>query len=145
MRKQSGVTFIELVCLLSVIVFIESIFWAGVCTVRGGCGHNYSNGYRVGTVMKFYNKGLIKKSWIGDLDLGRMTSDSDGRLVRDIWAFAVDVEGSNGENVDEVVAEVNRCVDSGKKCKLYYNQTLVPAYWVGSQYAVYKAEVLEEK
>jgi hypothetical protein len=39
-----------------------------------GCSHNYSDGYRVGYVRKFSRKGLIWKSWEGELLLGGVVS-----------------------------------------------------------------------
>jgi len=111
-----------------------------------GCS-NYSEGYRVGTVTKFSKKGKVFKSYEGELDLGRIKSVGDsGRLVMDMWDFSIDRQAHRGEVESEVAATIDKCVESGRRCKLSYNQEMF-TNWFGyrgsTSYFVYRAEVLK--
>lgn len=57
-----------------------------------GCGEGYSDGERTGIVSKFSRKGLVYKSWEGELNCGglRQQTAADGKSVEtvaNVWAF----------------------------------------------------------
>lgn len=54
-----------------------------------GCGEDYSDGERVGPIVKFSKKGLLIKSREGQMNLGGMTSDGQGHMVANTWEFTV--------------------------------------------------------
>lgn len=110
-----------------------------------GCSSNYSKGFRVGFVRKFSQKGVFIKSWEGELLLGGVvsTGGKDPTLVNETFEFSVDPEARHGENIDEVIAEINKAVESGKRTKLYYNQSTIPMIRVDNSHMIYKAEILE--
>lgn len=93
-----------------------------------GCGRGYSEGERTGTVLKFSKKGFTYKSWEGRLDLGGMTSDGDGHVVRNFWDFSV---------VDEkVVPKIQEALRGGRRVSLHYNQWAVSPITIDTQYEV---------
>lgn len=110
-----------------------------------GCSSNYSEGFRVGYVRKFSQKGVFIKSWEGELLLGGVvsTGGKDPTLVNETFKFSVDPEARHGENIEAVIAEINKSVESGKRTKLYYNQSTWPMIRVDNSHMIYKAEVLE--
>lgn len=67
-----------------------------------GCGQGYSDGERTGIVSKFSRKGLVYKSWEGELNCGglrqRTTTDGSGNpkieTVANVWAFHASDEHS---------------------------------------------------
>lgn len=82
-----------------------------------GCAPNYSNGSRVGVVTKLSEKGLMFKSWEGEMNMGgmRQSSDSDGHttIVANVFTFNVD---------PKIVSEVKAAMDSGQRVELIYRQ-----------------------
>lgn len=68
-------TFLVLVFL----VLLALGFWAGGCMI-GGCSPRYSSGDKVGVIVQLSRKGLIWKSWEGQLNMGgfRQRTNRDG-------------------------------------------------------------------
>ena len=110
-----------------------------------GCSSNYSNGYRIGRIRKFSEKGIFIKSWEGQLLLGGVvpSGDKNATLVNETFEFSVDPERGHGENINEVVDEINKCAESEKRVKLYYNQNTLLKIRTDTDYMIWKAEVLE--
>lgn len=81
------------------------------------CMPNYSDGSRVGTVTKLSYKGLIWKSWEGEMVMGgvRQNQDENGNLntVANVFAFNVD---------PDAVEKVRKAQESGRPVKLIYRQ-----------------------
>lgn len=96
---------------------------------------NYSDGYRTGYVMKISKKGVVFKTWEGQLNVGNMqmiTPNAAG-TPSNIWDFSV-------ENAD-VIKEIETAVDHGKLVKLYYHEKYYQFSWKGdSKYFVYQVE-----
>ena len=69
----------------------------GIALLLAGCGE-YSDGVRIGTIQKFSYKGLVAKTWEGEMLLGglkrKTSTDSNGNsstsMVANIWAFTVE-------------------------------------------------------
>lgn len=112
----------------------------------GGCSSNYSDGSRVGVVRKFSKKGVLIKSWEGELLLNAgMKDDGHGQqmVVNETWEFSVDPEASHGENIEKVVADIKEAMKSGKRVELYYNQNTWPfVIRFNTTYCIYKVEIL---
>lgn len=51
--------------------------------------YEYSNGTKGGSLTKFTQKGLIFKTWEGQLNLGGMVTNGDGGMVANVWNFSV--------------------------------------------------------
>lgn len=98
---------------------------------------SYGEGYRVGNILKLSKKGVIFKTWEGELSQGFLegTQDSNaGGVATRIWYFTV--------NTDEaVIAQINHAIDSNKKVKVFYKEKYTNLPWVGdTRQIVYKVE-----
>lgn len=108
LKSSRGFTLIELMVVLIIIAIVGSI----LLPVLRSSG--YSNGSRAGIVTKFSNKGVVNKSWEGELSMGGLTSDSDGNIQANTWQFSV---------VDPAaIDKIQKALDSGSRVKLTYTQ-----------------------
>ena len=80
--KKNGFTLVELL----VIVAIVAILGAMVFGLSGGC--SVSDGTRSGVLQKFSHKGLVNKSYEGELLLGGLKSTDNGTTAN-TWDFSV--------------------------------------------------------
>jgi hypothetical protein len=79
----------------------------------GGCGRGYSDGERVGTVVKLSNKGLMWKSWEGEMNLGGTVAGENG-AIPSTWRFHL---------TDPTLApKFDAAMTSGKRVKVRYVQ-----------------------
>ena len=110
-----------------------------------GCSSNYSKGYRVGIVRKFSHKGVLIKSYEGELLLGGVvsTGGKNSTLVNETFDFSIDPEAQHGENIEAIANQIDSAVESGKRVKLFYNQNTLPKVRSETGYFIYKVEVLE--
>jgi len=76
---------------------------------------SFSEGYRAGTVMKMSKKGLMFKTYEGQLNTGGGFG-SDGDVTSSIWNFSV----APGDK--EVIKDIERAVDNGNRVKLHYEE-----------------------
>lgn len=105
--------------------------------VMMSCSQNYSNGERVGFVNKFSEKGLLWKSWEGELNLTQTGMNSSS-----IFDFSID----NDNPEPEVIAVIDSAAVHGWKVKLTYHE--VTGYnWFSNRghtnYFVTAVEVLD--
>lgn len=77
-----------------------------------GCGKNYSNGERVGVVTKLSEKGLIWKSYEGEM-LMALPAEVAGTTQPEKFEFNVS---------PEAVEKVQTAMKSGKRVTLVYRQ-----------------------
>lgn len=112
-----------------------------VVLVLAGLGYylfgNYSDGYRAGTVIKLSNKGLVFKTYEGDLNLGMVMNESENPVsVSNIWPFSVSASDK------EVLDQLEAAMMSGRRAKLHYREKFLAVPWRGdTKYIVYKVEV----
>lgn len=85
-------------------------------TASAGC---YSEGVRKGTIQKFSQKGLVNKSWEGELvqDGIRGKGAGNQRTLTNLWKFSV-TDKSVAAKLDEAVFE-------GKEVTVKYCESLV--------------------
>jgi hypothetical protein len=81
-----------------------------------GCGAHYSDGNRVGTVSKFSYKGIVCKSWEGQLAMDNFVRDANGG-TSNTFDFSV--------TDPAVVKQIQAAQDSGERVKLTYDQWLI--------------------
>jgi hypothetical protein len=111
--------FIKLL-LISTVVFIV-ILWV--------CSWSYSEGTRSGNLIKVSKKGVVFKSYEGQLNLGGI-SMADG-LEGNIWSFTMLEESL----IDKVKPF------EGRKVKVYYKERYKTMPWLGdTNYIVTKIE-----
>ncbi len=96
-------------------------------------GWTFSEGTRAGELIKVSRKGVVFKTYEGQLNLGGFQSDNAG-IVGNIWEFS-----TTKNNVYDRLQELE-----GKKIKLHYRQRYKPMPWQGkTDYFVHKVEVIE--
>ncbi len=92
----------------------------------------FSDGMRAGQVMKLSHKGVIFKTYEGELNLLLMPStNSSGMVSPNVWDFTVS---------DKAVAEqIMQASASGQRMELYYKERYFKFPWQGdTKYFVYK-------
>ena len=111
---------------LLIVVAIVGLLGALMLGAAGGCTR--SQGERVGVVSKISEKGVIFKSFEGELMLGRGESANT-------WQFSV--------KDTKVVTEVREAMRSGKRVELEYKQQFLPPIVRSTPYTVIKVTTLE--
>lgn len=90
-----------------------------------GCsGIEYSEGERAGVVYKISKKGLVWKTWEGQLSLGLNERDSEGAIVAKVFNFTVQDE--------TLAAKIQKAAESGRRVTLKYNQKIFRGCSYGS-------------
>lgn len=96
-------------------------------------GWTFSEGTRAGELIKISKKGVVFKTYEGQLNLGGFQSDNAG-IVGNIWEFS-----TTNNDVYTRLQELE-----GKKIKLHYKQRYKPMPWQGkTDYFVHKVEIIE--
>ena len=81
-----------------------------------GCTENYSNGERIGFVTKFSERGLIWKSWEGELNLTQT-----GMNTSSLYEFSID----NDRQDENLVKTLDSAATRGWKVKICYHQVFL--------------------
>ncbi len=99
---------------------------------------NYSDGYRAGTMVKFSKKGVLFKTYEGELNLGMVLNDQQpGVSVANIWKFSV--KGSE----DELNNKLQQALLNGKRVKVHYDEKFFQFDWRGdTKYIVDEVDIL---
>ena len=96
-------------------------------------GWTFSEGTRAGELIKISKKGVVFKTFEGQLNLGGFQSDNAG-IVGNIWEFST-TKGDIYDRLQEL---------EGKKIKLHYKQRYKPMPWQGkTDYFIHKVELIE--
>ncbi len=86
---------------------------------------DYSEGFRVGKVIKLSHKGFVFKTWEGTLDFGYLQTDPEGGVATRIWDFSV----APGDA--DVRAQIDAAIAGDYKVKLHYREKYVRLFWRG--------------
>nr|MBI4157176.1 hypothetical protein [Candidatus Woesearchaeota archaeon] len=121
-----------------------------VFVLGGGCGsytnsHEYSNGIRTGMINKISKKGLIWKTYEGQMALEGIVSDGQ-RMGANVWDFSIDNQARNKENIEELAKKAQEYLESGTQVKVRYREVLWGWPWRGStDYYIQAVEPVEKK
>lgn len=97
----------------------------------------YSSGTRVGSLLKFSEKGYFFKTYEGTVNL-EFINTSGGKLVSNTWDFSV-LESQKGV-IDSLMNHDQTSM------RFYYKEQLGKLPWMGdTKYFVYKIEVLPQR
>lgn len=97
---------------------------------------NFSSGYRAGVPIKISNKGVLFKTWEGQLNVGGLTNSDQGAIPT-TWDFSIP------DDAEEVRAKIDQAITSGRRVKLSYKEKYVRLFWKGdTKYFVYDVELL---
>jgi hypothetical protein len=98
------------------------------------CNWTYSNGTRAGNLIKISYKGVVFKTYEGQLNLGGFQGTDQSGLSGNIWDFSV--------WKDDIYDELQNY--EGKQVKLHYRQKYKAMPWQGdTDYFIYKVELVE--
>ncbi|MCB0556956.1 MAG: hypothetical protein KDD02_25640 [Phaeodactylibacter sp.] len=122
-KVVSGIKRIVLILLALAIVGGASYVWV--------CGWTYSQGTRAGTLIKISDKGVVFKTYEGQLNLGGFQQSSTNGVVGNIWDFSV-----AKRDIFEKLQNYE-----GKQVKLAYKQRYKAFPWQGdTEYFVVSVE-----
>ncbi len=99
------------------------------------CGISYSTGARTGVIIKASQRGVVFKTYEGELNLGGI-SEGDGTIMPNrIWKFSIPRHDT---------AVYNKAIRTqGKHVRLYYNEVIKNFFWQGdTPYLVNRIEVV---
>lgn len=120
-------TLIELLIVIVIITVILAIVITPIIGLFGGLFPNYSEGERTGIVYKISKKGMIFKSFEGEMNLGGM-SESNGMAVPNKFEFSVMDE--------DVVKKIETSASSGKRVTVRYSQYWMKPMKIDSPYVI---------
>lgn len=113
-------------------IFIRSVLLILLVSVSGFiifANINHSNGTRVGKVVKISKKGVVFKTWEGQLSFG----DN-----KDLWDFSIP------KSEEEVRKNIDLANEKDKRVRLSYKEKYITFPWLGdTKYQVFKVEILE--
>ncbi len=121
---------------------VRIVKWALLLTVlvAGVAGYylytaNYSEGSRSGRLIKISKKGVLFKTWEGQLDVGGISGGGVTGEITSLWEFTVEGDES------EVLEALDK--NSGRKVKIYYEEKFYQFFWRGdTKYFVNRVESL---
>lgn len=96
-----------------------------------GCGSDYSDGDRVGVVTKFSRKGLVCKSWEGEMTLTGFRPAENNAMVANIWKFSAD---------DAIAPKITKAMQTGP-LKLTYRQWAIAPSCQDTDYNITNVEL----
>ncbi|HMO41184.1 MAG TPA: hypothetical protein PKC76_18340 [Saprospiraceae bacterium] len=98
------------------------------------CSWTFSEGTRAGTLIKISRKGVVFKTYEGQLNLGGFQSDGQSGVVGNIWNFSVLKK--------DVYKELQ--MYEGQQVKLHYRERYKSMPWQGdTAYFIYDIERVE--
>ncbi|GAB4409000.1 MAG: hypothetical protein OHK0039_12460 [Bacteroidia bacterium] len=112
----------------------------GVVLIGGTAGSiavfgTYSSGSRVGRIVKFSKKGVVFKTYEGQLNVGGFAKDNDGDISPNVWSFSV----YRGD--DEIIDAIDKAMDGGYDVKLHYKEKFFQFDWRGdTKYFIHQVE-----
>lgn len=104
---------------------IAGAFLVTSSPLRAEC---FSEGVRVGSLQKFSQKGIINKSWEGELVLEGFKLPTNGMRGGNVWKFSV---------LDANIAKaIDNAMMNGNPVALRYCQTLLPLMQTDTGYRI---------
>lgn len=121
--------------------------WA---TLWGGCNlagndFEYSKGARTGMINKFTEKGLIWKTYEGEMALEGIVS-GENYSGANVWDFSLDNQSRHGENREELAKKIQSYLESGTKVKVTYVEPFTTWPWrSGTNYLIQSVEPIKPR
>lgn len=106
----------------------------GTAGYIGACNITYSKGTRSGLLNKVSYKGVVWKTYEGELNMGSITTRNENGIIGNTWAFSI--------WRDDIYDQLQDY--QGQPVKLYYRQKFKAMPWQGkTDYFVYKVERIQ--
>jgi hypothetical protein len=98
---------------------------------------NYSDGSRTGYITKLSHKGVIFKTWEGEMNFGFFGLGQNTKASENIWHFSV--------LNDDVAQQIQLASETGQKVTVFYKQKYQKIFFRGdTEYFVYRVDVMKE-
>lgn len=118
-----------------------STLWGGYKLVFND--YEYSKGTRTGMINKFSEKGLIWKTYEGQMALEGMVSNK-GYAGANVWDFSLDRQKRHREDTEELAKKIQSYLESGTKVKVNYIEPFTTWPWrSGTNYLIQKVEPIK--
>lgn len=99
---------------------------------------DYSDGHRTGKVIKLSRRGVLFKTYEGQLNVEGISSLNSGQGPSSVWEFSVET------NRTDVIQQIEKAMDGNKRVKIYYDEKFYQFFWRGdTKYLVTKVELLD--
>ena len=121
--NMKDMTFFEWLIITAILALLGALVAPTALKITGVPIH-YSDGDRTGVVVKLSKKGLIWKTWEGQMNLGAMSTDGGGMAVPSTFEFSVADEN--------VVKQIQEAAKTGSRITLHYDQPLILPFSKGS-------------
>jgi hypothetical protein len=108
----------KLIALLVIVLLLAGAGWFAFAA-------DYSEGYRVGQVIKLSRSGYVFKTWEGTLDFGFLQQDPTVGVATRLWDFSVRDED------EQVRKDIDAAIAVNAKVKLHYREKYVRWSWLG--------------
>ena len=100
----------------------------------GACNITYSKGTRSGLLNKVSYKGVVWKTYEGELNMGSITTRNENGIIGNTWPFSV--------WKDDIYEQLQDY--QGQPVKLYYRQKFKAMPWQGkTDYFIYEVEIVK--
>ena len=90
--------------------------------------YEYSSGERTGMINKISKKGLVWKTYEGQMALEGISS-TGGSVGANLWDFSIDGQARHGENAERIVQDIKRYMQSGQKVRVIYVEPVTTWPW----------------
>ncbi|RYZ64114.1 MAG: hypothetical protein EOP09_16475 [Proteobacteria bacterium] len=120
------------------LIFVGLVLVLGFGTLGFMTFFNFSEGVRIGTIVKLAKRGYVFKTWEGELYQGFLESNpTEGGIATRSWNFSV-------QDKSGLLDDLNKVVMGGHKVKVDYQEKLNLLPWVGdTRYVVDSVEVVQ--
>ncbi len=113
------------------------VFVLGIITLVLLYFADFSEGTRAGVPMKLSKRGVLFKTYEGQLNVGGMTNTPEGAIPT-VWDFSIPKAN------DSVIVKMNDAIDHGKRVKVFYHEKYIRFFWRGdTKYYAYDIEVID--
>lgn len=107
----------------------------GLGVYIGACNLTYSKGQRAGLLNKVSYKGVVWKTYEGELNMGSFDTDEVSGVIGNTWEFSV--------WKDDIYKQLQEY--QGQQVKLFYRQKFKAMPWQGdTDYFIYKVELVKK-
>jgi ABC-type sugar transport system substrate-binding protein len=119
----------KLIALLVVLLLFAGAGWFAFAA-------DYSEGYRVGQVIKLSRSGYVFKTWEGTLDFGFLQQDPTIGVATRLWDFSV------RDDDEQVRKDIDAAISANRKVKLHYREKYFRWSWLGdTKHFIDKVEI----
>ncbi|MBI4440687.1 hypothetical protein HY639_00825 [Candidatus Woesearchaeota archaeon] len=109
-----------------------------------GNDYVYSEGIRTGMINKFSHRGVVWKTYEGEMALEGIASRGN-YTGANVWRFSLDNQARHGENVDDLAQKIRTSLEANQKVKVSYIEPLTTWPWRSeTDYLVVKVEPVQK-